>query len=661
MKTPATPADSGVNYFVTGGTGLIGSELIRALLARGGTVHCLVRESSQPRFDALARRLGAGARLAPVHGDLTKPGLGVGRLGVRIDHMFHVGAVYDLEVDEARAVASNVNGTRHAVEFANANRVGRFHHVSSNGVAGRYRGRFLESMADEGQLVDHPYFRSKLDAEKIVRDQLQAPLRIYRPGITIGHSRTGWMDKHNGAYFFFGPIAALARWAPRWLPLVGPKGGLAQLVPVDFVARAIDHIGHLDDAALAGDGTFHLVPPEPLHVGEAIDTLAAAAGAPRFRLLLDLRLTRALTAPLRLLPGARRLRDAALRGLGIPHQAMEWRDFDAEFDTANASRALAGTGIEVPPLDQYAGVLFQYWREHLDPGRVPGKLRAAVDGQRVMVTGASSGVGRELTLLLGAAGAHVLLVARRGELLEQVADEIIGHGGRASCHPADLRSPDQTERLARTVLAEHGGVDVLVNNAGRSIRRRVEHGAGLGDYRRTMDVNYFAAVQLTLAFLPGMRERGHGRVLNISSIGLQSSMSRFTAYNSSKAALDAFARSLGPEVHSDGVRVTTVYLPLVRTDMSAPTKAFDRLPAWGALRAARYVARAVIAGRPRRSTALGTLAETASTLLPSLLRRIMRQELRLLPDTAPLRAVPDQPHQAAGRSGSPRADTGEAS
>jgi len=648
------------SYFVTGATGLIGARLVQNLLARPGTVYALVRDRSVARLGELADRFGAAGRLVPVVGDLELPGLGAGDLGVRIDHMFHVAAVYDPEVTPEAAQTTNVGGTEHAVQLANAASVGVFHYTSSNGVAGRYRGRFTEAMLDEGQVVDHPYFRSKQMAEKIVRATCQVPFRIYRPGITVGDSGTGWVTKADGAYFFFDAVTKLARLVPDWVPLVGPKGGPAHIVPVDFVAAAMDHIAHLPAGTLLGD-TFHLLDPHPVSVGEAINEIARVAGAPRFQYLVDLRVTRPAARIASMLPGAGQIKDAALRKIGIPPVVMDWRDFDAEFDTSNTDHALAGSGITCPPFADYAAQVYAYWWDVFATDRIDSELRSVVSGRRVLVTGASSGIGRELSLALGRAGAIVLLLARREGELQQVRHDIAAAGGSAFAHPADLASPDDVRRVVKEILTDHGGVDIIVNNAGRSIRRPASAAyERMHDYHRTMDVNYFGPVQLTLALLPALSQTGNGHLLNISSIGLQADMARFTAYNASKAAFDAFSRSLAPEVHASGVRVTTVFMPLVRSPMSAPTAAFQHLPALTPAQAAQFVCRAIVRQPPRQSTQLGTIGEVMSAVAPRVLAALARMEYRLLPDTElpGTKARPDDPERPAGSQGPQRPDSG---
>ena len=256
--------------------------------------------------------------------------------------------------------------------------------------------------------------------------------------------------------------------------------------------------------------------------------------------------------------------------------------------------------------------------------RIPGagsilaeSLPAAVRGRTVLVTGASSGIGEATALAVGRAGAHVLLVARTRSKLDSVADEIFEAGGSASVHPADLSDLADIDRMAGEVLRTHGHVDVLVNNAGKSIRRSVDRSYDrFHDYQRTMALNYFAPVRLILDLLPEMREAGAGHIINISSIGLQINTPRFAAYLASKAALDAFSRSIGPEIIGDGVHLTTVYMPLVRTPMIAPTKVYDRVPTLSPDRAAQMITDA-IRKRPKRiATPLGSLGQLTYAIAP---------------------------------------------
>ena len=180
---------------------------------------------------------------------------------------------------------------------------------------------------------------------------------------------------------------------------------------------------------------------------------------------------------------------------------------------------------------------------------------------------------------IGEAGGEVILVSRTREKLEEVAKQVEDAGGTAHVHPADLSDLEEVDRVAAEVLEQHGGVDVLVNNAGRSIRRSVKASYDrFHDYERTMQLNYFGALKLILAFLPGMRERRSGHIVNVSSIGVQTNTPRFSAYVASKSALDAFSRCVAPEVIGDNVKFTTVYMPLVRTPMIAPTDIYKAFP-----------------------------------------------------------------------------------
>ena len=268
-----------MNYFVTGATGFIGRHLVAELLEREGTIYVLVREGSRGKLDALVQRLGAPeGRIVPVAGDLAKPGLGVEAFDEPIDHLFHLAAVYDVEAEEEASERANVDGTRHVIEFANAHEVGRFHHTSSIAVAGEYRGVFQEDMFDEGQRLPHHYHRTKYESERLVRSGVEAKTLIFRPGIVVGHSETGEMDKVDGPYYFFKLLQRLRHALPEWVPLAGPQGGDTNIVPVDFVARAMDHIAHLPDDELTGD-TYHLVEPRADDGGR--DAQRVREGRPR--------------------------------------------------------------------------------------------------------------------------------------------------------------------------------------------------------------------------------------------------------------------------------------------------------------------------------------------------------------------------------------------
>jgi short-subunit dehydrogenase len=272
--------------------------------------------------------------------------------------------------------------------------------------------------------------------------------------------------------------------------------------------------------------------------------------------------------------------------------------------------------------------------------RVPGaggilapSLNDAVKGRIILITGASSGIGASVATQLGAAGATVLLVARTREKLEEVADEVEDGGGTAYVHPCDLSNPDDVDRMAKEVLAEHDHVDVLVNNAGKSIRRSVNRSYDrFHDYQRTMALNYFAPVKLILDLLPIMRERGAGHIVNVSTIGLQINTPRFAAYLASKAALDAFSRSIGPEIISDSVHVTTVYMPLVRTPMIAPTKIYDRFPTLSPEEAANLITEA-IRKRPKRvATALGSIGQLTYAIAPGAQDLVVNRAYQLFPE-----------------------------
>ena len=344
-----------MTYFVTGATGFIGRNLVERLLERDGDVYVLVRQGSLPRLEDLVERWDAADRIHPVVGDLTAPRLGLSaeqaaELAGKVNHFFHLAAVYDMRADDETNRVANVEGTRHAVELANAVEAGRFHHVSSIAAAGKYKGMFREDMFDEGQKLDHPYHRTKFESEKIARTQTNVPWRVYRPAVVVGHSQTGEMDKIDGPYYFFTAIKTARHYVPEWFPLVGPELGYTNIVPVDYVAAALDHIAHLPDL----DGyAFHLCAPKSRRSGDVINTFAKAAHAPQLTVRVDTRMLQALPkgtlSMLMKLPAARGVRRAILADFGIPEEVLGYIGLTAQFDTREAERALEGSGISVAP------------------------------------------------------------------------------------------------------------------------------------------------------------------------------------------------------------------------------------------------------------------------------------------------------------------------
>ena len=265
-------------------------------------------------------------------------------------------------------------------------------------------------------------------------------------------------------------------------------------------------------------------------------------------------------------------------------------------------------------------------------------LEKEVRGRVVMVTGASSGIGKSAALKIAEAGGTVLLVARTPEKLEETKDQIEAAGGIAYIHQCDLSDMDDIDRMADEALSHHGRVDVLVNNAGRSIRRSIALSYDrFHDYERTMQLNYFGAVRLILKVLPGMRERKSGQIVNVSSIGVQTNMPRFSAYVASKAALDAFSRCIASEIIDDNIAITAIYMPLVRTPMIAPTKMYDRFPTITPDEAADMICEAIIHKPKRIATPMGTLGQILYALNPKSIDYILNTAYHLFPDTSAAR------------------------
>jgi NAD(P)-dependent dehydrogenase (short-subunit alcohol dehydrogenase family) len=640
-----------MSYFVTGGTGFIGQNLIRLLLKRRGTIHVLVRPGSLDRLEQLKGRWGRAAkRVVPVVGDLTRPYLGIAprdrkALKGKISHVFHLAAVYDLKADAAVQEAANIKGTTNAIRFAEAVDAGRFHHVSSIAAAGLYPGTFTEDMFDEAVDLDNPYFKTKHDSEGLVRNTCRIPWRIYRPGIVVGDSETGEIDKIDGPYYFFKLIQKMRRTLPPWMPTIGLEGGRINIVPVDYVVKAMDYLAHLPRK----DGRcFHLTDPKPMRIGEVLNLFAHAAHAPQMSMRIDARLFNyipgAIKQGLLMLPPVRRIYREMLKDLGMPPDVLQFINYPTRFDSRETQKLLKGSGVTVPRLDDYAWRLWDYWERHLDPDLfVDRSLRGHVGGKVVVITGGSSGIGHATALMMARAGARVAIVARDEVKLADTVREIQEEGGEVRSFSADLTELDACDAVIDKIIDDMGDIEILVNNAGRSIRRAIAASFDrFHDFERCMQLNYFGSLRLIMRTLPGMISRRSGQVINISSIGVLSNAPRFSAYVSSKAALDAFSRCAASEFSDSGVSFTTINMPLVRTPMIAPTRIYENVPTISPDEAAAMVKQAVIYKPQRIATRLGIFAQVLHAVAPKVSEIIMNSAFRMFPDSAAARGASDQ-------------------
>lgn len=632
-----------MQYFVTGATGFIGKRLVKKLLERkGSVVYFLLRKESAGKVAELRSYWGvSAARAVPVFGDLTSRKLGVSaedvkKLKGQIDHFHHLAAVYDLSADAESQAAVNIEGTRNTVEFAKAIDAGHFHHVSSIAAAGLYEGVFREDMFEEAEGLDHPYFLTKHESEKIVRQECKMPWTVYRPAMVVGDSTTGEMDKIDGPYYFFKLIQRMRQLLPPWMPAVGLEGGRVNIVPVDFVVNAINVISH---QKAIGKKCFHLVDPVGYRVGDVLDIFSRAAHAPRMNLFVNAALLgfipKGIKKSLMAIAPVRRVRNAVLKDLGLPEDMLTFVNYPTRFDCRETLAALKGSGVECPNLKDYAWRIWDYWERHLDPELfIDRTLKGTVAGKVVLVTGGSSGIGLAAAHKFAEAGATTLICGRDQAKLDEACKEAKAKGYEFIAYPADIADMQDCDRFVQQLIADHGGVDFLINNAGRSIRRAIESSYDrFHDYERTMQLNYFGCLRVTMGLLPGMVEKRKGHVVNISSIGVLTNAPRFSAYVASKAALDAWTRCASSEFADQGVTFTTINMPLVRTPMIAPTQIYNNVPTLAPEEAADMIAQACIFKPVSIATRLGILGQVMHALVPRVAQIGMNASFRMFPDS----------------------------
>jgi NAD(P)-dependent dehydrogenase (short-subunit alcohol dehydrogenase family) len=333
------------------------------------------------------------------------------------------------------------------------------------------------------------------------------------------------------------------------------------------------------------------------------------------------------------------VRNAVMKDLGLPDDMFTFINFPTRYDRRELDAVLKGSGIECPNLRDYAWVLWDYWERHLDPDLfIDRSLKGAVGGKVVLVTGGSSGIGLSAACRFAEAGAITIICGRDQDKLVAAMKEIrefAGKDAKVFGYSVDIADEASCAEFVQKLQAEHGGVDFLINNAGRSIRRAIESSYDrFHDFERTMQLNYFGALRITMGLLPGMVAKKKGHIVNISSISVLVNAPRFSAYVASKAALDAWTACASSEFADQGITFTTVNMPLVRTPMTAPTKIYESMPLLMPEEAAAMVIQACIEKPVRVATRLGIFGEVLHAAAPRITQIIMNTTFRMFPDSA---------------------------
>ncbi len=526
-----------------------------------------------------------------------------------------------------------------------------FQHVSSIAAAGMYEGVFREDMFDEAENLDHPYFATKHDSEKIVRKECEMPWRVYRPGLVVGDSKTGEMDKIDGPYYFFKLIQRMRSILPPWMPAIGIEGGRINIVPVDFVVDAIDHIAHKKDL----DGkAFHLVDPTPYRVGDILNIFAKAAHAPQFSLRVNAALLgfipNSVKKGMLALTPVRRIKNAVMKDLGVPDDILTFVNYPTRFDARETTAALKGTKIECPRLEDYAYRLWDYWERNLDPDLfIDRTLKGQVQGKVVVITGGSSGIGLAAAHKIAERrrdhGAHR---ARRGEARQR--EEGDRGGARQEREPRPGRDALGRPRQQRGRRPRHGldrrdlrrgGLPGQQRRPLDPPRHRVElrpharlraHDAGQL-LRRAADDDGADAAHVGEAARPGDQHLVDRRAdQRAALLGLRRVQGR-------ARRLDGAARRRSSP--TSGVKFTTINMPLVRTPMIAPTKLYQNVPTLSPDEAADLIVRAIVYKPVRIATRLGIFGAVLHALAPRIAQIVMNTTFRMFPDSDAAKGAKD--------------------
>ena len=405
---------------------------------------------------------------------------------------------------------------------------------------------------------------------------------MYRPAIVVGHSKTGEMDKVDGPYYFFKAIQKIRHALPEWVPLLGIEVGWTNIVPVDYVAAAMDHIAHQPDL----DGrAFHLVDPKGMRAGDAMNTFARAAHAPQMAIRIDKRMTdmlpKGVLSMVMQLPTLKDIRRGFLADFGIPDSVLEHIGLTAKFDARDTAARARGLGHRAAAAGLLRGQALGLLGAQPRSGPVQGPLvrgrRQRQDGDHHRrVLGHRRGGGDEDRPRRRHPDPRR---PQRGEARGD-QDKIERAGGTAYTYSCDIADPESVDAFYEQVFNDHAAIDMLVNNAGRSIRRSIALSYDrMHDFERTIQLNYLGAIRLIIRLLPHMRERKTGHIVNVSSIGVQTNPPRFSAYVASKAALDAFTRVVSSsETIGDGVTFTTIHMPLVQDADDRPDEDLRLVP-----------------------------------------------------------------------------------
>ena len=617
-----------MRFFLTGASGFLGKYLLELLCKDQDvkTIYLLLQDKS--RLDYIEQHLLNKniqmKKIVFIQGDITKKNLDITEnkfnllLG-NIDKIYHLAALYDLNANSKKLDLINHQGTKNTLEFAQKIKAKSFDYISSIAVAGNFSGKFFENDNLKKPKTKNAYYESKYKAELHIHNNCNIVYKIFRPGIIVGSSIDGYIEKVDGIYYIFNLLSELKKNLPAWFSLACPEGGILNLVPVDYVAKAI----HKISKSQTKNDIFHITDSAPYSFGQIIELLLQEQNSPKINFTIK-------NSFLNFLPKGflsflknnyflSKIYSVLLEYYKIPKSSLEFINYKTFFDNKNSQKILNKESINCPNLKSYIDVLYQYWDKNKNiENQKEQALVTEIKNKHIVLTGATSGIGLETLKALSCYNINLTVIARDLVKLDKKITDIKNIKANIYKIKADFTDERQIKKAITKSITKFKNVDIIINNAGFSIRRDIlKSNNDLENYKKLMQINYFAPLSLILSALDSMKQQNSGHIINISSIGVLTKAPKFSGYIAAKSALENFSYAADAELDKHNIKFTNINMPLVATPMINPVKIYKDIPTISSIDAKDLIMEAIIKKPKRIATKIGIFVNIIHAIMPS--------------------------------------------